>query len=49
MKVDQKFLDVTMLARDMGVHEIPEDHPDSEVTIAVSLSGNQVARARRYN
>ncbi|KAI1204464.1 uncharacterized protein F4807DRAFT_447313 [Annulohypoxylon truncatum] len=27
--VEQRFLDITMLARDMGVEDIPEDHPDA--------------------
>ena len=27
--VEQRFLDVTMLAADMGVERIPEDHPDA--------------------
>ncbi|KAI1396123.1 FtsJ-like methyltransferase-domain-containing protein [Hypoxylon fuscum] len=27
--VEQRFLDITMLAVDMGVEEIPEDHPDA--------------------
>ncbi|KAI1375406.1 hypothetical protein F4677DRAFT_422729 [Hypoxylon crocopeplum] len=28
--VEQRFLDITMLAADMGVKEIPEDHPDAD-------------------
>ncbi|KAJ5144381.1 hypothetical protein N7476_004816 [Penicillium atrosanguineum] len=42
MNVDQKFLDVTMLASDMGAHEIPKDHPDAINFLPQQLRQNQL-------
>ncbi|CAI0653745.1 unnamed protein product [Colletotrichum noveboracense] len=35
--VDVKFMDITMLAQDMGVTDIPSDHPDSANFISQQL------------
>ncbi|KAJ5959466.1 uncharacterized protein N7479_006616 [Penicillium vulpinum] len=40
--VDQRFLDITMLASDMGAHEIPTDHPDAKNFLPQQFRPNQL-------
>ncbi|KAI1393117.1 uncharacterized protein F4822DRAFT_439325 [Hypoxylon trugodes] len=40
--VEQRFLDITMLAADMGVEEIPKDHPDAGNFLSQQLRPNQL-------
>lgn len=41
-KVEKRFLDITMLATDMGVDEIPSDHPDAENFLPRQFNSSQL-------
>ena len=41
-EVEQKFLDITMLAGDMGVENIPKDHPDAGNFLSRVLQNEQL-------
>ncbi|QPH17620.1 hypothetical protein C2857_002489 [Epichloe festucae Fl1] len=42
LSVEKRFLDITMLAEDMGVDTIPPGHPDADAFLARQLTGDQL-------
>ncbi|GAB0138885.1 hypothetical protein EsDP_00007107 [Epichloe bromicola] len=40
LSVEKRFLDITMLAKDIGVDTIPPGHPDADAFLARQLTGD---------